>query len=226
MPVSRMRTAPRCAWLVALCLVKSAGGLFLLGSAVSAPSKYTQRFDAMVDDFRKHRPQEIDLVDDPRFRELLHSCRSALDDTKVVLAFQVLYEDLAPVRIGGDLIFRKLDRAVQDVRGSESKAPSTRAIVQDAAAAALVEEKRLAYDASTKEYLAALAWPQPIVDEFVARVAAEVERETLALAAARRVFEAVDADGSGALGKSELVEFGDVIRSRGPASEARSGDDG
>ena len=35
-----------------------------------------------------------------------------MDDTKVVTAFRVLYEDLAPVRIGGDLIFGKLDGAV------------------------------------------------------------------------------------------------------------------
>ena len=64
----------------------------------------------MLADFRRHSSADITLVPSLRFRGLLTGVSAAVKDEQVSMAFRVLYEDLGPVRVGGDLIFRKLER--------------------------------------------------------------------------------------------------------------------
>jgi len=97
------------------------------------------------------------LVTDPRERTLLRGVRAAAAEPEVVEAFTILYEDIAPIRIAGDLIFRPLERRVRAAHASEVEIRSS---------------SKLAY--------------QP--EE---------------LAAARRLFDLVDADGSGTIDREE-----------------------
>lgn len=70
------------------------------------------KFEDMVANFLDHRPADLD-VDDPRLRVLLHSVQGTfLSDQLVVRAFKILYTDIRPIRIAGDLMFRQLDRAI------------------------------------------------------------------------------------------------------------------
>jgi hypothetical protein len=84
----------------------------------SKPSKATLRFDAMLDVFRAHSAADIDLVTSPRFRGLLRGASAAINNQLLTRAFQVLYEDLGPVRVAGDLIFSKLEREVAKTKAS------------------------------------------------------------------------------------------------------------
>ena len=80
----------------------------MMSAAPPAASARAARFRGMVAQFGEHSSADIDCVRDARFRELLHSVHGAIDDDAVVTAFEILYEDFAPIRIGGDLIFRKV----------------------------------------------------------------------------------------------------------------------
>ena len=85
----------------------------------SAQSKHATKYYAMIDRFAEHSRSDIESIESPRFREMLCSVQEAIHDTKVVNAFGILYEDIAPVRFAGDLIFSKLDSAV--FKAAESK---------------------------------------------------------------------------------------------------------
>lgn len=74
----------------------------------------------MLSEFRGHSDADIDLVTSPRFRGLLRGASAAINNEKVTTAFRVVYEDLGPVRVGGDLVFSKLEREV-----AKSKASTT-----------------------------------------------------------------------------------------------------
>jgi len=81
-----------------------------LHAEAATESKIGRRFENMLTDFREHSLADINLVTSPRFRGLLTGTSVAINDEKVTLAFKVLYEDLGPVRVAGDLIFSKLER--------------------------------------------------------------------------------------------------------------------
>ena len=51
----------------------------------------------------------IARVGDPGTRTLLEGVKAAADEPRVLAAFTVLYEDIAPVRLAGDFIFRSLE---------------------------------------------------------------------------------------------------------------------
>ena len=73
-------------------------------------SKATIKFEKMLSNFRLHSEADFNLVPSPRYRGLLKGTSAAIHDPKVILAFKVLYEDLGPIRVAGDLIFSKLER--------------------------------------------------------------------------------------------------------------------
>lgn len=73
-------------------------------------TKKGKRFESMLTDFRLHSEADINLVESARYRGLLTGTSAAINDPKVTLAFKVLYEDIGPVRVAGDLIFSKLER--------------------------------------------------------------------------------------------------------------------
>jgi len=141
-------------------------------------SKAGRRFEAMLSDFRKHTPADINLVASPRYRGLLGGTSAAINDPQVTLAFKVLYEDLGPVRVAGDLIFNKLERELAKSKGT------------DAAANVLA-----------------------------------LGRDDSCVVAARKIFDAVDADASGTVSSRELLDS-DLLRSLGQCADCTCGKEG
>lgn len=150
-------------------------------SAAALPaeeSKAGRRFEAMLSDFRQYTEADINLVVSPRYRGLLSGTSAAIHDEKVTLAFKVLYEDLGPVRMAGDLIFSKLERVLAKSRSSDGAA-SVKAL----------------------------------------------GRDDSCVIAARKVFDAVDADASGTVSSQELLDS-DLLRSLGQCQECTCGKEG
>jgi len=148
------------------CLATTALPLLLLlaplrgaALAIPAPSKHAQRLRSMLDAVCVD-DSKLALVEDPSQRTLLRGVRAAAIEPMVLEAFTILYEDIAPIRIAGDLIFRPLEARVRDASASE------------------------------------------------AQLAAEVAYAPGELAAARRLFDLVDADGSGSIDRAELLASG------------------
>lgn len=83
-------------------------------------SKAGKRFDSMLDNFRTHSASDINLVASVRIRGLLRGVAAGINDEKVTRAFRVLYEDLGPVRVAGDLVFSKMEREVSKSKASDS----------------------------------------------------------------------------------------------------------
>jgi hypothetical protein len=123
------------------------------------PSKHAQRLRSMLDAVCVG-DGALALVKDPKERVLLRGVRAAAVEPDVVNAFTILYEDIAPIRIAGHLIFGPLQRRVSEANASE------------------------------------------------AELAAELEYRPEELAAARRLFDLVDADGSGSIDRDELLASG------------------
>lgn len=57
-------------------------------------------------------------VDSPRLRSVLAGCFAGAREAAVVRALRTLYEDHAPLRLGGDLIFGLMKRVVARARAS------------------------------------------------------------------------------------------------------------
>jgi hypothetical protein len=140
-------------------------------AATATTSKATARFDAMLADFRRHSPADINLVTSLRFRGLLTGTSAAINDEKVTEAFRVLYEDLGPVRVAGDLMFSKLERELVKSKSS-AQAENVRAL----------------------------------------------GRADSCVVAARKIFDAVDADASGTVSSLELLDS-DLLRSMGQCKD-------
>ena len=134
--------------------------LALVATPSSWPSKHAARFSEMLRQVSATDAQ-IALVSDPRERVLLRGVAAATREPEVVGAFQVLYEDLAPMRLAGDMLFRVL-------------------------------AQRIAVAAASEREFAA-AWPQYGPDE---------------LALARRLFDALDANGDRQISRDELLTSG------------------
>jgi hypothetical protein len=79
----------------------------LSARAVSGSRAVSAKFDAML-----HAcilpPAAIQVIDDPKMRTLFRGVAAAAQDRQVKNAFAIVYQDLGPVRIAGDLIFNQL----------------------------------------------------------------------------------------------------------------------
>lgn len=141
------------------------------GAGATTNSKASARFDAMLAQFRKHSNADLNLVTSPRSRGLLTGTSAAINDAQVTRAFKVLYEDLGPIRVAGDLMFSKLEREVAVSMASDG-AGNVRALGRDEAC----------------------------------------------VVAARKIFDAVDADDSGTVSTGELLDS-DLLRSLGQCAD-------
>lgn len=99
-------------------------------AAPAVTSRAGRRFDAMLDEFRAHSAADIGLVVSPSTRGLLKGASAAIRDVKIKNAFRVLYEDLGPVRVAGDLVFSKLEREMAKSKASQ-RAQSAKALGRD-----------------------------------------------------------------------------------------------
>ena len=85
-------------------------------------SKASRKFDQMLANFRLHSEADFNLVPSARYRGLLRGTSAAIEDPAVITAFRVLYEDLGPIRVAGDLIFSKLEREITNAKSTEGAA--------------------------------------------------------------------------------------------------------
>ena len=75
----------------------------------------------MVRRFQNYSDADIGSLASERLRLLLLGGREALlTEPAVVAAFEVLYEDVLPVRFGGDILFNLIDKAVVQARRERS----------------------------------------------------------------------------------------------------------
>jgi len=59
-------------------------------------------------DLTKYSDSEMEAIRSSRVRSIMYGAKAASMNPKVVDAFVVLYEDLAPLRIAGNMIFNYL----------------------------------------------------------------------------------------------------------------------
>lgn len=86
--------------------------LLLLASSCDAlkpSSSVMKRFDAMLEACTLS-PSAINCIDSPQQRKLFKGVAAANSNSDVRSAFAVVYNDLGPVRVAGDLIFNQLKK--------------------------------------------------------------------------------------------------------------------
>ena len=96
------------------------------GSRAAAEVKSAQavRFEAMLEDVAVS-DRVLVLLKRPRERALLQGVRAALAEPAVLNAFTVLYEDVAPVRLAGDVVFKALSAKVAQAASAEEELHAT-----------------------------------------------------------------------------------------------------
>mmetsp|Transcript_41067 Transcript_41067/g.80384 ORF Transcript_41067/g.80384 Transcript_41067/m.80384 type:complete len:383 (+) Transcript_41067:139-1287(+) len=72
-----------------------------------------REFLRLLGTFTSHPPSDVASLLEPTHRALFTGAVSALDDPPVVRAFVVLYEDLAPLRVAGRMIFNFLEEEME-----------------------------------------------------------------------------------------------------------------
>jgi len=110
-------------------------------------------------------PATLNCVDNVRLRAVLRGVGEAGRVPEVRGSFQILYEDMAPIRMAADLIFPRLESTCDEASSQSQELPAA--------------SKAVSLTVSLDE-----------------------------LDAARRLFDAIDADGGGSISREELDESG------------------
>ncbi|CAB9510080.1 expressed unknown protein [Seminavis robusta] len=84
-----------------------------LSSSSSSLSKLELEFRNMLAFFGNYTRADLYTVRDPRTRTILEGVISSSDEPAVYRAFEVLFEDLPPLRLAGRMIFAKLEQVMQ-----------------------------------------------------------------------------------------------------------------
>ena len=133
----------------------------LFGSRESRLEQRTKRFDGMIERLTLDSAT-LTCVDNVRLRAVLRGVGEAGRVPDVRSSFQILYEDMAPIRMAADLIFPRLESTCDEATSQSQSLPKTTSLAVS-------------------------------MDE---------------LDAARRLFDAIDADGGGSISREELEESG------------------
>lgn len=85
--------------------------------ALERRRKHGARYDEMLSTFERWREAGLeqallDSVENERLRAVLEGCFAGARNEGMVVALRVLYEDYAPLRMGGDLIWQVVQRIV------------------------------------------------------------------------------------------------------------------
>jgi len=81
---------------------------YKLSLSAAKTSKREVQFRELMDGIVQHSDEEIELIKSKRNRAIFNGAKAASQNERVVDAFIVLYEDLAPLRIAGNMIFSYL----------------------------------------------------------------------------------------------------------------------
>lgn len=75
-------------------------------------SKLAQEFRTMMGEFESFTNREIESVLNPRYRTMYYGVKAGATEPKVYRAFEVLYEDMVPIRLAGKMIFKRLKQVL------------------------------------------------------------------------------------------------------------------
>ena len=79
----------------------------LITALAASPTKNEAKFDQMVGALSLS-PTAIECIDNPRSRVLFRGVEAGCQNAEIRTAFRIVYRDLAPIRVAGDLIFGQL----------------------------------------------------------------------------------------------------------------------
>jgi len=71
-------------------------------------SRLELEFHGMMNEFKAYTSWDIACIQDPRYRALFEGVSAGVSEPEVYRAFVVLFEDYAPIRIAGRMIYRHL----------------------------------------------------------------------------------------------------------------------
>lgn len=98
---------------VATLVVVSWSHCCVLHATAFAAGASNRRFEAMMDR-ATFADDVIVRVGDARLATILRGIRAAREDEPARKAFEILYSDVAPVRLAGELVFRRIEKVVRD----------------------------------------------------------------------------------------------------------------
>lgn len=107
-------------------------------------TKLEREFRDMLGQFTVYSERDILSLRDPRMRSLFRGVASGAKEPAVYRAFEVLYDDLYPLRLAGRLVYKKLKELMEESKKERQR--DIEAIVSRTELdAAEVEESRLAF---------------------------------------------------------------------------------
>jgi len=77
------------------------------------PNKYELRFDRMIDELTLS-PEAVECIDSTKQRKLFRGVLAGTADPQIRNAFGIVYRDLAPIRVAGDLLFGQLSAVASE----------------------------------------------------------------------------------------------------------------
>lgn len=84
-------------------------------------TKYEKEFRQMLVEFSKFSKKDVEHIRDPRLRTLFRGVMASYHIPEAYRAFEVLFEDYAPLRIGGRLIYAQLKQAMTNAQAERHK---------------------------------------------------------------------------------------------------------
>ena len=85
----------------------------------------SEKFNYMVERFSRYSNDDIMLLENDRLKHLVFGGREALNDTFVLKSFSILYEDILPVRFGGDILFNMIEKTLHNAKLKRSPSPKS-----------------------------------------------------------------------------------------------------
>ena len=79
-------------------------------------TQYEKEFRAMMEEVESYTDRDVQSVADPKSRALFQGAREGAAAPEVYRAFEILFQDLVPVRVAGRMIFKKLSQQMKDSR--------------------------------------------------------------------------------------------------------------
>ena len=141
-------------------------------------------------------PKAIEFIDNEKQRVLFRGVLAATKEPIVKNAFAIVYEDLGPVRIGGDLIFNKLSKAAAAATERAGETQLVQAVDGSDTLAALHVSREL-FDRLDRDHSGSLDSGEIASSaQLLALIRKEGEDDATAL---DRFLSVADADGDGSI---------------------------
>ena len=189
----------------------------LLGFATKAKPatlKFQRMMDACI-----IAPAAIEMIDDKQMRTLFRGVSAAAEDEGVRLAFQIVYEDLGPVRVAGDLIFGKLQRVAGD---ATARSETLTELTDTSDSADMLKTTRALFDVLDDDSSGGLD-RQELLDspELLAELRGSAAGSETDEEVVDRFLAAADSDGDGQVTRPRTARARATPRARLPRTRAR-----